>query len=182
MVRTRGEAAAAGSSALVRYADDFVIVFERGRRSQGRRRAAEAIRASTGCTLHPEKTRLVRFDGRTTASRRKRRAAPATFDLLGFTHFWGMSRKGAWVVKRKTAKDRFSRTLKRIAEWCSANRHRPIKEQHVMLARKLRGHYAYFGITGQRPCAERAASTRALHLAPLARPTVLEERVDVVIE
>src|ERR1051325_1219565 len=49
---------------------------------------------------------------------------------------------------RKTAKDRFSRTLQRISKWCSANRHLPIAEQHVGLARKLRGHDAYFGITG----------------------------------
>ena len=73
---------------------------------------------------------------------------PSSFDLLGFTHFWGKSRKGNWVVQRKTAKDRLSRTLRRISMWCSSNRHRPIKEQHAALVRKLRGHDAYYGITG----------------------------------
>ena len=73
---------------------------------------------------------------------------PSSFDLLGFTHFWAKSRKGNWVVKRTTAKDRFSRTLHRISMWCSANRHLPIKEQHTALVRKLRGHDAYYGITG----------------------------------
>jgi hypothetical protein len=100
--------------------------------------------------LHPEKTRLVRFerpDPRPPSSGGDG-GGPSSFDLLGFTHFWGKSRKGNWVVQRKTAKDRLSRTLRRISMWCSSNRHRPIKEQHAALVRKLRGHDAYYGITG----------------------------------
>jgi hypothetical protein len=53
-----------------------------------------------------------------------------------------------WVVKRKTASGRLSRALKTIAQWCRLNRHRPLAEQHVALVRKLRGHFAYYGITG----------------------------------
>ena len=73
--------------------------------------------------MHPEKTRLVDF-------RRpgpKDRSGPrrGTFDLLGFTHFWDRSRKQRWTVKRKTAKSRFSRTLKRFSAWCRRNRHLP---------------------------------------------------------
>jgi hypothetical protein len=103
-----------------------------------------------GLTLHPEKTRLVEF------RRPDRRAPdeggsagrPGTFDLLGFTHFWGLSRKGKWVVKRKTAKDRLSRALARTNELCRRNRHRPVGEQWQVLSRKLRGHFGYFGIIG----------------------------------
>jgi hypothetical protein len=36
-----------------------------------------------------------------------------TFDLLGFTHYWAKSRKGYWVVKQKTAADRFRRAAHR---------------------------------------------------------------------
>src|SRR5882724_2547311 len=73
---------------------------------------------------------------------------PGTFDLLGFTHYWGLSRKGKWVVKRKTARDRLSRALKRVAQWCRLHRHHPIEEQQQTLAQKLRGHFGYYGITG----------------------------------
>ena len=52
------------------------------------------------------------------------------------------------MIKRRTAPSRFTRALRRIAEWCRRNRHRPIKEQHRDLVRKLQGHYAYYGITG----------------------------------
>jgi hypothetical protein len=52
------------------------------------------------------------------------------------------------VVKQKTAKDRFQRTLKRVAHWCRSHRHEPVREQWVALRRKLLGHFGYFGITG----------------------------------
>lgn len=57
------------------------------------------------------------------------------------------SLNGKWVVKRRTAKDRFSRTLRRIGVWCRTHLHDDVEKQHRALARKLNGHYAYFGIT-----------------------------------
>src|SRR4051812_27145107 len=99
-----------------------------------------------GLTLHPAKTRLIPF------SRPGRGGpgapSPGSFDFLGFTHHWAKSRRGHWVIKQKTAKGRFSRGLRRIAEWCRGHRHRPIEEQHRTLTWKLRGHFSYFGITG----------------------------------
>ena len=73
---------------------------------------------------------------------------PRTFDFLGFTHYWGRSQRGAWVVKRKTAKSRLKRALAALSEWCRKHLHLPIKEQHQKLTQKLRGHYGYYGIIG----------------------------------
>jgi RNA-directed DNA polymerase len=73
---------------------------------------------------------------------------PTTFDLLGFTHHWARSRRGSWYVQRETAKGRFTRALKQIAQWCRTHRHDPIGQQHRVLTQKLRGHDAYYGITG----------------------------------
>jgi RNA-directed DNA polymerase len=137
-----------GRAALVRYADDFVMVFET---EEDALRVADVLPKrfeKYGLRLHPEKTRLVRFEKPDDREPPDGGSGAASFDLLGFTHFWAKSQKGNWVVKKKTAKDRFSRALKRISEWCCANRHLPIKEQHAALARKLRGHDAYFGVTG----------------------------------
>jgi hypothetical protein len=58
------------------------------------------------------------------------------------------SRKGNWVVKRKTAKGRFTRAVRSIAQWCRLHRHQSIRDQQRTLCQKLRGHYAYYGITG----------------------------------
>ncbi len=95
-------------------------------------------------TIYPNNTRLVAF-GRPRGTKGKR---PGTFDFLGFTHYWGKSRRGKWIVKSKTAQQRLSRGRKRIDEWCRRNRHEPVAEQHRELCRKLQGHYAYYGITG----------------------------------
>jgi hypothetical protein len=72
---------------------------------------------------------------------------PGTFDFLGFTHHWGLSRRGAPIVKQRTAKSRFSRALHRVREWCREHRHDPLRAQQHGLAAKLRGHYGYFGVS-----------------------------------
>lgn len=131
-----------GSATLIRYADDAVLVF--AEECDARRVMAVLPKrfAKYGLTLHPEKTKLIDFrrpdDG----------DGPDSFDVLGFTHFWGRSRKGNWVVQRKTAKRRFAAALRRIAEWCKKARHLAVSEQYKTLSAKLRGHYNYFGITG----------------------------------
>ena len=137
-----------GHALLVRYADDVLAVFAE---EQDARRVLEVLPkrlGKYGLTLHPEKTRLVRFERPDTRPPGGDGGPRTSFDLLGFTHFWGKSRKGNWVVKQKTMSARLSRTLKRISMWCSAHRHLPIKEQHAALCRKLRGHDGYYGITG----------------------------------
>jgi group II intron reverse transcriptase/maturase len=132
-----------GSASLIRYADDVVIVFE-CETDALRVMAVLAKRfAKYALTLHPEKTRLINFRRPTDDP-----DDPGSFDSLGFTHFWGRSRKGNWVVQRKTASSRFGRALKRVADWCRKARHLPMKEQHKGLSSRLRGHYNYFGITG----------------------------------
>jgi RNA-directed DNA polymerase len=68
--------------------------------------------------------------------------------ILGFTHYWGRSRSGGWVVKRKTAKSRLRRALLALKEWCRVNLHLSIREQYQKLTEKLRGHYGYYGIIG----------------------------------
>lgn len=132
-----------GRSFEVRYADDVVLCFER--EEDARRVMAVLPRRleKYRLTLHPEKTRLVPF-GRP----RPDGPEPGSFDLLGFTHYWGKSRKGRPVIQRKTSKQRLSRTLSRINEWCRVHRHESVRDQQRMLAQKLRGHYGYFGITG----------------------------------
>ena len=139
-----------GESFLVRYADDDLIVCAL---EEDARRIMDVLPkrlARFGLTLHPDKTRLVGFvrPARPPAVKGDNGQGPGTFNFLGFTHYWGPAQKGGWVVKRKTAKDRFSRALKKIAQWCRRYRHAPIDEQHQTLARKLRGHDAYYGITG----------------------------------
>jgi group II intron reverse transcriptase/maturase len=132
-----------GRARLVRYADDLVLVFSR---EDDARRVLGVLPkrfGRYGLTLHPDKTRLLDFRRRD----RGNPAGPETFDFLGFTHYWGVSRSGKWIVKQRTAKDRLSRSLHRVRQWCRAHRHEPLRAQQQALAQKLRGHYRYFGVT-----------------------------------
>lgn len=140
-------------SFLIRYADDFVLVFASERDAQRVMEVLPQRFGKYGLTLHPEKTRLVDF--RKPQQARERAGRAGSFDLLGFTHHWGRTRKGRWVVKRKTSAKRFTRAVKTIAQWGRANRHASIAEQHRALGRKLKGHCAYYGITGNAPALAR---------------------------
>jgi RNA-directed DNA polymerase len=139
-----------GRAFLIRYADDFVMGFA----CEGDARAVLEVLPKRfgkyGLTLHPDKTRLVAFRPPSPSGKGGPGApcAPGTFALLGFTHYWGRSRQGKWIVKRRTASGRLQRALQVVATWCRRNRHRPIPAQHRTLGQKLRGHFAYFGITG----------------------------------
>ncbi len=134
-----------GRAHLVRYADDVVILFERKVDAERVLRVLPERLGKYGLTLHPDKTRLIPFKRPDRSGRGD--GESGTFDLLGFTHYWALSQRGKWIMKRKTAKDRFSRTLRRLHEWCRAHRHAPVEAQHLGLSRKLMGHYAYFGVT-----------------------------------
>jgi hypothetical protein len=148
----------AGEALLIRYADDAVIVFAKGTDAQRVMDVLPKRFGRYGLLLHPEKTRLVPFR-RPRASKTGREQG--TFDLLGFTHYWGKSRQGYWVVKRKTAVSRLRRALLAIGLWCRKNRHAPIAEQQRSLNLKLRGHYGYYGITGNfRALAQMIVGTR----------------------
>ena len=136
-----------GRAFEVRYADDAVLVFEH---EDDARRVLGVLAkrlGKYGLRLHPEKTRMVEFC-KPSKSQRGGSQRERSFAMLGFTHYWGRSRKGRWVVKRKTAKERLGRALREVGHWCRMHRHWPVREQWAALSRKLRGHYAYYGITG----------------------------------
>ena len=141
-----------GRSFVVRYADDFVMGFENQRDAHRVLKVLPKRMGKYGLTVHPQKTRLVRFER---PSGHDDDDDPGTFDFLGFTHYWARSRKGTWVVKRRTAASRFARGLRTITAWCRQHRHLSLKTQQQALSRKLLGHYSYYGLTGNSPALSR---------------------------
>jgi RNA-directed DNA polymerase len=135
-----------GPAKLIRYADDFVLIF---RNESDAKRVADVLGkrfAKYGLALHPDKTRLVPFRRpplRPGAGSKIQ--TPGTFDLLGFTVYWGRTLRGGQAVKFRTAASRLRRVARAFNLWCRTNRHLPIPEQHEALKRKLIGHYRYFG-------------------------------------
>jgi hypothetical protein len=142
-----------GQACLIRYADDFVILFTR---EADARRVQEVLPqrfGRFGLTLHPEKPRLVPFHHphrKNRGTKEDSNQGPGTFGLLGFTHYWGKTVWGQWTVMRKTLSSRFTRAVRGIAQWCRSHRHLPVRQQHRTLIQKVRGHFAYYGIFGNR--------------------------------
>ncbi len=101
-----------------------------------------------GLQLHPEKTRLVDFRPIREEADGAAGVLPRTFVFLGFLHLWGRSRYGKQVVRQFTAKERYARSLTAFAHQCRRMMHWPLPAQHERLCRMLRGHYGYFGISG----------------------------------
>jgi group II intron reverse transcriptase/maturase len=139
--------ACGGRTFMVRYADDFVMGFERLEDVRKVERVIAKRFARFGLKINAGKTRLVAF-GRPPRGGVNPGSRPGTFDFLGFTHYWGKSRNGHNVVKVKTASGRFRRALGNIREWGWENRHLPLKEQQRVINEKLQGHDAYYGVTG----------------------------------
>ena len=133
-----------GRSALVRYADDFVICFKNARDARYVASILEGRFKAYGLTLHPKKTRSFVFqpprDGDGKGS--------ATFDFLGFTLYWRRTQSGKWQMGCRTRGARLRRAIKAVSEWCQGHRHDLVKAQHLALTRKLNGHYNYYGVNG----------------------------------
>jgi RNA-directed DNA polymerase len=130
---------------LIRFADDAIIGCELEEDARRIMAVLPKRFARFGLTVHPKKTKLVRFEKPGGNGPGK---GGDTFDFLGFTHYWAKSRRGYWVIKRKTAKTRINRAMKAFWRWCRENRHLPFTEQYEKLCRKLRGHYQYYAIRG----------------------------------
>ncbi|HEX8703390.1 MAG TPA: group II intron reverse transcriptase/maturase, partial [Myxococcaceae bacterium] len=135
-----------GKAHLVRYADDFLIGFER---QDDARRVMEVLGLRMkryGLTLHPEKTRLLPF-GRPKRGQQEGKG-PATIDFLGFTLYWRRGRKGSWRLTLKTRTARLRRAVQAVYDFCWRHRHESIQEQHAALCRRIQGHFNYFGVNG----------------------------------
>lgn len=136
-----------GDMIVVRYADDSVLGFQHGWEAEAFRRDLETRVATFGLSLHPEKTRLIRF-GRFAAkrARSKGKGKPATFDFLGFTHVCGESLKGHFALRRRTMRKRQVAQLRRIREELRRRLHHAVEQTGSWLRRVVMGHINYYGV------------------------------------
>ena len=137
-----------GRSTLTRFADDAVMAFEDFLDAKRVLGVLGKRLARYGLKLHPSKTRFVDFRNNKPNGTNHPETDDTSFTFLGFTHVWGRSRAGKNVVRQVTAKNRYARALAAITAWCRIHRHQSIPDQNAHLAAMMRGHYAYYGITG----------------------------------
>src|SRR5262245_58047311 len=138
---------ATGDMIIVRYADDFIVGFEH---ETDARRFLDALRerlAEFELSLHPGKTRLIEF-GRQAEENRRRRGLgkPETFNFLGFTFICSRSRRGKFLIKRKSRRDRTRAKLQAIKRELRRRMHQPIPDQGKWLGQVVRGYFNYHAV------------------------------------
>jgi RNA-directed DNA polymerase len=143
---------ATGEMYVVRYADDFVMAFQKEQDATAMQRALARRLADFGLKLHPQKTRVIEF-GRFARESRARRglAKPETFDFLGFTHIAASSREGKFQLKRRTSRKKRRAKLAGLKEEIEHRRHTAVAEQHAWLSLVLTGHCRYYGVPTNHP-------------------------------
>ena len=160
---------ARGQVALVRYADDMVVGFERVEDATHFQAELGVRLGQFGLTLHPDKTRLLEFGRFAADSRRKRGLGkPETFNFLGFTHICERSRQGRFQLMRKTRADRMRSRLRAIKTELRRRMHRPIGEQGRWLAQVVQGYFAYHAV----PTNSRSLGAFRYHVSDLWRRTL----------
>ena len=137
-----------GFTGMVRYADDYIICTQYKKEAE---RIMGALKKRLGkfkLELSEEKSKLLRF-GKYAPEKAKREGRKAeTFDFLGFTHYCSKDRKGNYKVGHKTMRKRYIQKVKELKIWLRAVRNIKVKEWWGRLIAKLRGHYQYYGISG----------------------------------
>jgi len=144
---------ATGDMIVVRYADDIVVGFEHEADAHRflemmRTRLEEfALTPRSASRLKPEKTRLIEF-GRRAAVRREKRGLgkPETFNFLGFTLICGKSRRGKFLLWRKSRRDRLQAKLLAVKEEMRRRMHQPIPQQGEWLRQVVSGWFNYHAV------------------------------------
>jgi group II intron reverse transcriptase/maturase len=147
-----------GFARLIRFADDFVVCFQYQLDAEKFRRELGMRLGKFGLEVEPTKTRVMAFGRYALQNAKGDEGKPATFDFLGFTHYCGTKRDGTgFRVKRLTARKRFTVKLKAFKEWLKDSRALKTAELWEITKAKLRGHYAYYGVTDNMPGIKRFA-------------------------
>lgn len=138
-----------GRVELIRYADDFVIVFRSRKMAEEVLNLLRERMKKFGLELHPDKTRIIPFLKPFYNRRRRPKEMSETFNFLGFTYVWGIGRAtGYWTVKMLTDRTRTTRGLRRISDYCRKFRNEELEKQFTKLRNMVKGHANYFGIPG----------------------------------
>ncbi len=128
-----------GQAMIIRYADDFVCMFQLSRDAGKFYRVLPKRLGKFNLEVAEDKTNLMKFN-------RFHSKGGNRFEFLGFEFFWGTSRKGKPMVRSITSKKKLRSALTTFNEWCKKNRSLGTRTIFSIVNAKLRGHYNYYGV------------------------------------
>jgi group II intron reverse transcriptase/maturase len=94
-----------GFCQLIRYADDFVLCFQRGFEAEEFGKALKGRLNKFGLKISEEKSQIIPFGCYPYLNAQRRGEKLRTFDFLGLTHYCTKGRKGHIRLGRKTSKE-----------------------------------------------------------------------------
>jgi group II intron reverse transcriptase/maturase len=131
-----------GRSRIIRYADDFVVCFQREVDATRFRHELDERLAKFGLEISPEKTKVIEFGPFAESKAKRSGGKAATFDFLGFTHYCSRTRDGRhFRMKRITSRNKFTAKIRMVKDWLRANRTLPTRELMGKVVAKLRVHF-----------------------------------------
>jgi len=137
-----------GFVGMVRYADDYIICARYKHEAEEILSLLKERLRKFRLELAEDKAKLIRFGKYANEKARKQGKKAGTFDFLGFTHFNGKDHKGGFKVGRITARKKFVIKIKDMYLWLKSVRGAKPKIWWQILCAKLRGHYQYYGVSG----------------------------------
>jgi len=153
-----------GECYLIRYIDDFIVCFQHKKDAERFVDVLEKRLAKFSLTLEPRKTRLIEFGKFAERNAKEKGKRPETLYFLGFTHYCTTSRKGKFMVGRKTEKSRLRRSMNNLQNRIREARHWNVGVQIDRINRTLRGHYNYYGMGGNYQSLEKVYNLAVLYL------------------
>lgn len=125
---------------MVRYADDFVCLFQYENEAQKFYQLLIERLKKFGLEIAEDKSRILPFG--------RYKGTKESFDFLGFTHYNAKSHWGKYCVLHRTSKKKLKMKREAIKRWLWEHMHESIKDTIEALNVRLTGHYRYYGIYG----------------------------------
>lgn len=129
-----------GEAYYVRYADDFLILFQYENEAQQVMQALKSRLGKFSLEVAEEKTRILpigRFKG-----------TKEDFDFLGFTFYNTKTRTGKYRLGVRTSSKKLKAKKQAAKAWLQTRLTKPLAETMKIIAAAMRGHCNYYGVNG----------------------------------
>jgi group II intron reverse transcriptase/maturase len=129
-----------GEAYYVRYADDFLIMFQYENDAEAVMRVLPKRLGRFSLEVAMDKTRILPFG--------RFKGTKEDFDFLGFTFFNTTTRNGKYRVGVRTSKKKLKAKKQAAKAWLQKQLTKPIAKTMETLAAVVRGHCNYYGVNG----------------------------------